>query len=422
MHILIATPYLPWPLTEGGRVAQFRTFEALRNDCVFTLVVPVYSLEEETDARTFAGLFPNLKVKAVRCFQIVPPPTLRSRVKNLAGQLRRSFSAPLPEIKKIEEPVPDYPFHRLNPDFVAAVEEEFTKGCDIFQAEFANMATLGPLMSGRVPSVFVNHQLHFVYARRFLEANVGCGVNAQYITERIVFEEPAYLKTFDTTVVFSEVDQKSLVVLCPQLQINVSPFPSPEDADAAPTPFNNWVTRFTFVASASHRPNVDGLNWFMEKVWPVIKSRMPDASMEVIGQWPATAQASLPNHEDIRFAGFVPELKEALRHKIMIVPVLVGSGIRTKILAAWSSSCPVVTTAVGVEGLPGQDGEHFIIADDAAVFASNCIELSQDINKLNRIATNGLALVKEHYSLKAVRRTRLNIYNKLLAIQRRPAS
>ena len=98
----------------------------------------------------------------------------------------------------------------------------------------------------------------------------------------------------------------------------------------------------------------------------------------------------------------------------MVVPVWVGSGIRTKILAAWWCR-PVVTTSVGVEGLPGTSGEHFVVADEASGFSDACVELSGDVVKLNRIAANGLHLVQEHYSLAAVRKTRLSVYEELLA-------
>jgi glycosyltransferase involved in cell wall biosynthesis len=160
----------------------------------------------------------------------------------------------------------------------------------------------------------------------------------------------------------------------------------------------------------------------MKNVWLTIKSRLPNAIIEVIGKWSLSAQTSLPNYPEIRFAGFIPELGKALQNKIMIVPVWVGSGIRTKILAAWSASCPVITTTVGAEGLPGRSGEHFIIADDAAVFANACIELSQNMDSKNRIAANGLELVQKHYSLNAVHKTRLDIYEKLLAAHRLPKS
>ncbi len=135
----------------------------------------------------------------------------------------------------------------------------------------------------------------------------------------------------------------------------------------------------------------------------------------VIGKWSPSTQSSLPNNKDVYFSGFVPELLKSLQNKIMIVPVWVGSGIRTKILAAWSASCPVVTTKIGVEGLPGRPGNHFVLADNAPAFVSACIELSQNISELNRIAGNGLDLVQKHYSLNAVCKARLNVYERLLA-------
>ena len=63
----------------------------------------------------------------------------------------------------------------------------------------------------------------------------------------------------------------------------------------------------------------------MKEVWPAIASRVPGAIIEVIGKWSRPAQESVPHFEEIRFAGFVPELGKALRKKIMIVPVWIGA-------------------------------------------------------------------------------------------------
>jgi hypothetical protein len=426
MRIVIASPYLPWPLTEGGRAAQYRTFEALRDDCAFTLVVPVYTREGLADARGFSESFPNVRVEAVRCGDIAPARSRYAIVRRAAGKLLKRVFPPTPRaehsLQKAAEAVPSYPFSPLYPEFVTAVQEQLAKGCDIFQAEFAGMLTLGPLMTGRVPSIFVHHQLTFIYARRFLEASEGGSANAQYITQRMICEEAAYLNTFDSAIVFSEVDREALQDFCPALEVSVSPFPCPEEPPSAAVPFEKPARRFVFVASERHHPNYDGLQWFMREVWPGIKRILPGASMEVIGKWSHHGQTSLPNWKEICFSGFVPDLLKSLQHKIMIVPVWVGSGIRTKILAAWSASCPVVTTTIGVEGLPGRSGDHFIVADHAPAFATACIELSQNISEMNRIAGNGLDLVQKHYSLAAVRKTRLEVYERLLAGQRRPKS
>jgi glycosyltransferase involved in cell wall biosynthesis len=409
MHILIASPYLPWPLVEGGRVAQYRTFEAMRDVCTFTLVAPVRGAHGMADARSFAKMFPNVRVEAIPSGDSYgsPRPALAHRA---ADKLLRRISPPKPL-----EMAPWYPFERLSPHYVTALERQLAQGCDILQAEFAEMLSLGPFVTGRAPSIFVHHQLHFVYARRYLEANGEGGAYAQYVTQRMIQEEAAYLNTFDSVIVFSDVDRGVLKNFCPTLDVSVSPFPSPEDPAPTAIPFDKPATRFVFVASESHRPNYEGLRWFMKEVWPAVKSALPDSSMDVIGKWSHAAQTSLPNYEDISFSGFVPDLRKSLQNKIMIVPVWVGSGIRTKILAAWSASCPVITTTIGVEGLPGQSGDHFIIADEASAFARVCVELSQNVSKLNRIAANGLDLVQKRYSLEAVRKTRLDVYEKLLA-------
>jgi glycosyltransferase involved in cell wall biosynthesis len=406
MRILVASPYIPWPLSEGGKVAQFRTYEALRESCQFTLVVPVYSESDAEDAAQFSKRFPNVTVEAAVCYG-PKPSALKSAVKKVRDSLRGEKKT------QAAEPVPFYPFHLLPENFLAAVDRQLEKGCDIFQAEFAEMLSFGPFIAGRAPSVFVNHQLHFVYARRFMEAN-GANAKARYLTERIVREEAAFLRSFDATIVFSGVDRDALGTLCPDISISVSPFPSPEETQS-PSPFTSGTRRFVFVASEIHGPNVDGLRWFMKEAWPSIKRALPGAIIEVIGKWSPASQAAMPLHEDILFSGFVPDLGQALQNKIMIVPVWIGSGIRTKILAAFSSFCPVVTTTVGVEGLPGRNGEHFLIGDDAAGFSVACIALAQDVNKMNLIASNGLDLMRNTYTLAAVRKTRMKIYEDLLA-------
>ena len=416
MHILIASPYLPWPLSEGGRVAQYRTFEALRNSCDITLIIPIYKQSEIEDVKHFESLFPNIHVNAVKCFNQPPPLTYKKKIKLTVKRIINKILLTPPQVqhKNKDNSLPHYPFNCLNPEFVRTVINKYETGCDIFQSEFAEMLSLGPIMYGKLPTIFVHHQLHFVYARRFMEASATTNVYAKYLTEKMICEEHAHLNTFNTTLVFSETDKKALTTFCPDINIHVSPFPCPEEPlNSAPT-ISKPIKHFVFVASENHRPNVEGFIWFMQHVWKLIKNQIPDAKIEVIGKWSHEGQTQMPNHQDIIFTGFVKNLTPALTNKIMIVPVWIGSGIRTKILAAWGAACPVVTTTVGVEGLPGESNNHFITADTEILFANACIKLSQDLKAQNRITKNGLDLVQTHYSLNGVKNTRLNIYNELI--------
>jgi glycosyltransferase involved in cell wall biosynthesis len=410
-------------------VAQFRTLEALQGACEFTLLFPAYHADQEVDAFGLKGRLSKVNFVPVRCYEppmpLPPSPRMTFR-RVLVNTLRKIFPAPkvhfektaeldLNTIKGDPEPLPYYPFHNLHPDFVKAVDKELDKGYDIFQAEFCEMLSLGPIVGDRAKKLFIHHQLHFIYAERLLKSLLKPTTQARYLAERMRLEEKAFLECFDTAVVFSNIDADLLRGFSPSLQVEVSPFPSPENITLH-SPIGGCEGHdFVFVASESHKPNAMGLAWFMEAVWPKLKANLPTANIIVVGKWSQSAQASIPAFQDICFQGFVPELSAALRGKIMVVPLWVGSGIRTKILAAWSAGVPVVTTTIGAEGLPGEHGKHYWVADNADSFAAACEELAGHARMRSEYAQNGLNLVESHYSLEAVKNRRLEIYNNLLA-------
>ena len=83
-------------------------------------------------------------------------------------------------------------------------------------------------------------------------------------------------------------------------------------------------------------------------------------------------------------------VSEIARSRVAVVPLLTGSGTRLKILEAWAAGVPVVSTTIGVEGLPVQDGETALLADSSEAFARavtrllTCLELRQKIGGAGR--------------------------------------
>ncbi len=417
MRILIATPYVPWPPSEGGRISQFRTLEALRGECEFTLVIPIHKEDEENHAKELACRLSHVRVVPVRCYYKVPPPGTRQRIKRTLSNIFCALLQLPPkktESATMQKPAPYFPFAPLPKAFLETLDREISNGHDIFQAEFVEMLSLGPWVSERLPSVFIHHQIHAVYSKRFLESANDINAKSAYLAKRMEVEENAFLSFFDRVVVFSEVDRRELLTMCPELQVEVSPFPCPEEPLVELKPVQMPTQHFVFVASEIHTPNVDGLIWFMREVWPSLRKAIPSASLEVIGRWSEEGQRRVPDSEQIQFSGFVENLTQALEGKIMIVPLWVGSGIRTKILAAWGAGCPVVTTSVGVEGLPGSSGEHFLTADTAEGFLHACQLLASDAASYRQVAKGGHCLVLKEYSLPKVRNRRLEIYENLL--------
>ena len=414
MRILIVSPYLPWPLTSGGNAAQFSTLRCLCDDHAFVLVCPVYSLADRDHARVLAESLPRVSVKAVFCGS--PPPPLESYPARLLRATRNWIRGkPRSPAPPSAPPLalPWYPFHPLPPPLVEALAAELARRPDLVQCEFAETMPLGAWLPKGMPRVLVHHQIHHVYARRFLEAH-GTTPYGDYLVAIMKVQEIAYLRTFDAIVTFSEIDRETLAVDFPIEHIHCSPFPVPVDVGIADAVDPRFDGRFVFVGSETHRPNADALSWLLEEIWPEIAAHLPDATLEVVGEWGDNWSTDRRGGR-ISFSGFTADLGAALRHAILLVPLRIGSGIRTKILAAWAQGAPVVTTPVGAEGLLAADDREILVREDAPALAAAAVRLAQDSELRRRLAAAGLALVTRCYSPAEVRRRRNEIYRAVVA-------
>jgi glycosyltransferase involved in cell wall biosynthesis len=159
-----------------------------------------------------------------------------------------------------------------------------------------------------------------------------------------------------------------------------------------------------FVGSMDWFPNRDGLVWFAERVWPLIRSALPDATMEVVGS------GGLPfknrsGPEGVTLMGALPDLAQAYaRASVAVVPLRIGGGSRVKILEAFAHGVPVASTHIGAEGLAVADGEHLLLASEPNALAQRIVDLMSDAALSARIRTRGYELVSASYSLVAVRR------------------
>jgi glycosyltransferase involved in cell wall biosynthesis len=421
MKILIASPYLPWPLLGGGLAAQFSTLQCLAEDHQFSFVCPVYSEAEVVHARELAVQLPRVKVNAVFCG---PPPPVPSSMPWLVKALRPVVRAGRRCFQPSQAPAPSpgsgaelsYPFSPLPKPFLEALSLELAAGTDLFQAEFAEMMPLGTFVTARLPKLFVHHQIHFIYARRFIEAH-GMREYWNYLATWMKDQEFAYLRHFDAVITFSEVDQLALAKYPHLPPAFSSPFPVPADVGLAQNIPSGFDGRFLFVGSDGLDANRDALDWLASEVWPVIAARLPEARLMVIGQWSEAVQARFASPA-FTFTGFVQNLPAVIRGGIMLVPVRIGSGIRTKILVALAQGVPVVTTPIGVEGLLAHDGAECLVRVDGRAFASAAIGLAQQPELWHRLATAGLQVIGRHYTPEAVRRRRNEIYGRVVEMHR----
>ena len=177
---------------------------------------------------------------------------------------------------------------------------------------------------------------------------------------------------------------------------------------------NNEDHVLSFVGPSIHSPNDIGLKWFLENCWSDLSKINPSYQLKIIGQWSEDKQNEIrQKYKNVEFLGFVPNLAEALNNTIMIVPITVGSGIRMKILEAASLGIPFVSTTVGAEGLPFENGRDCFKADTPESFVKAIVDLKDKFLR-EKFAQNANTIVKENYSMGALRKNRLEIYEKVL--------
>lgn len=131
-------------------------------------------------------------------------------------------------------------------------------------------------------------------------------------------------------------------------------------------------------------PNIEGLRWFLSEVWPLLHSKFPNLKFHFAGR---NAPKDLANIQlpGVIFHKDVSDSKDfMLEYPILIVPIFAGSGIRVKILEAMALGRVVITSSIGLEGIPAKHLDQVILANSAEDYIHS-IQMCYDgkINLLN---------------------------------------
>ena len=154
----------------------------------------------------------------------------------------------------------------------------------------------------------------------------------------------------------------------------------------------------SFIGSLDWIPNLNGLKWFINNVWPILSENNPDLKFHVAGRYLDTALHNI-SAKNLIVEGEVPCAKEFIAsHNIMIVPLFSGSGIRIKILEGLSMGKTVVSTSLGAEGICVENGEHLLLADDVQQFVEAIEYCISEPQSLEDFKVKGRKLIEEKYS------------------------
>ncbi len=207
--------------------------------------------------------------------------------------------------------------------------------------------------------------------------------------------ERRWLPRFNLLLVTSDADAGRARRIAPGIDVAVYPNALPFRAE----PVCREEDVIAFSGNMEYHPNSAAVRYFSREVWPVVQRDHPGLIWRLIGKNDHAIAAYTKGDSRIDVCGEVDDAVAALAAaRVAIVPLLAGSGTRLKILEAWAAGRAVVSTTVGAEGLGARDGQHLVIADTPALFASAVGRLLASPEDRRRIGREGRRLYEERFT------------------------
>jgi glycosyltransferase involved in cell wall biosynthesis len=207
--------------------------------------------------------------------------------------------------------------------------------------------------------------------------------------------ERAWLPRFSLVLATSEADAALVRGIAPKARVSVYPNALPP----TPLPSAGDEEAIVFSGNMEYHPNLTAVRFFRREIWPRLRETWPNLVWRLVGKNPGAVQRYTGGDPRIEVAGpVVDAVCELARSRAAVVPLLTGSGTRLKILEAWAAGLPVVSTTLGAEGLPVQDGETVLLADGAEAFAAAVTRLLTCTELRRKIGSAGRALLEKEFT------------------------
>jgi glycosyltransferase involved in cell wall biosynthesis len=282
---------------------------------------------------------------------------------------------------------------------------------DVVNLEFPYQAYLRLRQSppGTPPPALVidAHEIAHDLVRQMARGDVGVGrrLFAGLNWRKLRGDECAAFRSADGIYACSAADQARVLAHVPTARTAVIPnaadvdFYQPRSSD--PSSDGRTVVFFGLLSTL---PNIDGVRFFVQEVWPLVAARRPDARVKIIGARPPQAVRELAG-PGVEITGFVDDLRPHLASAAaLVVPLRLGGGTRLKIVEGMAMGRPIVSTTLGAEGIEALPERDILIADEPSSFAGAVVRLLDDPALAARLGSSARQLAVERFSWAAAAR------------------
>jgi polysaccharide biosynthesis protein PslH len=350
-RVLFVCRRAPWPLDNGARIRSHRLVEGLARSFDTTLLTMQHhgaSADGAVDVEALRAALPDVDIRLV---DGLGPSKRWDQLRSVGSAASWSFGR--------------YATAQLRREIARLTH---LLDIDVVHADDLGAALALPDRSSLPTSSLVVYSSHNVESRIVAgDAAASRGVRRMFAANdarKLRSEERAVWNAVDLVLAVSEHDADVIrrdtpveVELCPNGTDPVDPRP--------PSPRESGDTvRLLFVGSGSYAPYERGLAWFGSEVVPELRAHQRIV-LDVVGHPPRRP----PSAPEIVHRGRVDDLRPWYdAADAVVVPVFEGSGTRLKLVEAAAHGRPIVTTALGAQGLPLEPDVHYLRAETPAEF------------------------------------------------------
>jgi GT2 family glycosyltransferase len=243
--------------------------------------------------------------------------------------------------------------------------------------------------------IFDTVDLHFVREARELALKTGSDLDLH--KSGSLSKELELAKISDEMWVVSETEKNVLTDISPDISVQVISLIHSVNGTKVKRSDREGIV---FIGNFLHPPNIDAIEYFVDKVLPSVRSRLGNVKFSIVGaNPPKSIRRYAKTGQNIEVTGFVDEIAPYLNKAILsIAPLRYGAGVKGKISSSMSAGLPVVTTPIGAEGMDLVHGENAMVGDDEEALANHIIELYEDDVLWESISQQGCKHVNDAFS------------------------
>lgn len=390
MKVMFLSAWFPYPPDNGSRIRAYNLIKSLSARHEVFLVSLYQSDSEPSETAQLGKICTVVSTHRERVFK---PGGIKS-VLAFFSSAPRSY-------------VDTY-----DPDVRDAVESAIAQvRPDVIVASTLGTANYVPPEPG-IPTVLEQHNCEYAVLKRKADRLPG-GLRRwrwELGWKKFARWEAGICRRCDTVTMVSESDRDLMLKIAPNLA-NMHVVPNGVDTDyysiGSRIPDRNVLI---YNGALTYGANLDAVRFFAGEVYPILANKLPDAKLVVTGRHEGVDLSGVADCPGIELAGYVPDIRDALRRSAAcVVPLREGGGSRLKILEAMAAGVPVVSTRVGAEGIEARHEQEILLAESAGDLAESICRVVSDTALAESLTRAARTLVEKKYAWDTIGKTFVSI-------------